>query len=299
MSKLLDQLRRLVEDPPPAYAFELSEDGISFAVRGGKQAEEVHFRPFGFDVLSVSPVKDNMVAPEAFAGMVQSLVPPQMHKKRRDAALILPDYCARIAVLDFDSFPTDRDEQLALVRFRMKKTVPFDMDSAAVNFQQNKTGGKKTEVVVAAAAVEIVAKYEAPFRAAGYQTGYVTTSILASMDLMPPDGLNLCAKLSGKALTVAVCRGRQPKLVRCVELGSFTAEEIMGVLYPTSAYAEDELGERPQRMLTCGFTRLTPGVRTQCEDEMGLPFESLDSIWGPAGETNAGLLGWLQSQEAA
>lgn len=299
MANLLDQLRRLVEDPPPAYAFELSEDGIAFAVRSGKQAEEVHFRPFGFDVLAVSPVKDNMVAPEAFAGMVQSLVPPQMHRKRRDAALILPDYCARIAVLDFDSFPADRDEQLALVRFRMKKTVPFDMDSAAVNYQQIKTGGKKTEVVVAAAAVEIVAKYEAPFRAAGYQPGYVTTSILASMDLMPAEGLNLCAKLSGKALTVAVCRGRQPKLVRCVELDGLTAEEITGVLYPTLAYAEDELGERPQRMLTCGFTRLTPGVRTQCEDEMGIAMETLDSIWGPAGETNAGLLGWLQSQEAA
>ena len=30
-----------------------------------------------------------------------------MGRKRRDVALILPDYCTRIAVLDFDSFPGD------------------------------------------------------------------------------------------------------------------------------------------------------------------------------------------------
>jgi hypothetical protein len=34
------------------------------------------------------------------------------------AAVILPDYCARVAVLDFDAFPDDPEEQQALVRFR-------------------------------------------------------------------------------------------------------------------------------------------------------------------------------------
>ena len=42
-----------------------------------------------------------------------------VEKKRREAALILPDYCARVAVLDFDSFPADPKEQLSLVRFRL------------------------------------------------------------------------------------------------------------------------------------------------------------------------------------
>ena len=55
-------------------------------------------------------------------------------KKRRPAAVILPDYAARVSVLDFDSFPSSPEEQLSLVRFRVKKTIPFDIDSAAVSY---------------------------------------------------------------------------------------------------------------------------------------------------------------------
>ncbi len=31
--------------------------------------------------------------------------------------LILPDYAARVSVLDFDAFPTSPEEQLSLIRF--------------------------------------------------------------------------------------------------------------------------------------------------------------------------------------
>ena len=46
---------------------------------------------------------------------------PSPKRKRRDVALILPDYCTRIAVLDFDNFPSDPKEQVSLVRFRLKE----------------------------------------------------------------------------------------------------------------------------------------------------------------------------------
>ena len=55
--------------------------------------------------------------------------------------LILPDYCARVAVLDFDTFPSDPAEQLALVRFRIKKSVPFDVDSAIVSYVEQPRPG--------------------------------------------------------------------------------------------------------------------------------------------------------------
>jgi len=294
---LLDQLKSLVEDPPPTYIFELCEAGIAHA-RRGKGSPELGFSPFPAPVLQVSPVKENVFNAELLGAHVASLIPANGNgKKRREAALILPDYCTRIAILDFDSFPKEPNDQLALVRFRMKKTVPFDMDAAAVSFQTRKGTGKTTEVLVAAAASEIVSKYEAPFRVAGYQTGFVTTSMLAALDLLPKIGLQVCAKISGQTMSVAVCEGRQPKLVRCVEMDNFGAEEVMGVLYPTFAYAEDELKHRPARMFTCGFDRLEPAVLASCAAEMGLTFEPLGSRWGATEECNAGLLGWLQAQE--
>ena len=75
-------------------------------------------------------------------------------------------------MLDFDSFPKDPAEQNTLVRFRVKKSVPFDVDSAAVAYHvQPRPGSKTLDVVVVVTALEIIARYEAPFRAAGLQPG--------------------------------------------------------------------------------------------------------------------------------
>ena len=48
------------------------------------------------------------------------------------------------------------------------------------------------------------ARYEAPFRAAGFHPGYVTTSALAALNLVPDSGVTVFAKLSGHTLTVVV-----------------------------------------------------------------------------------------------
>src|ERR1700680_815151 len=118
----MTSLASILQDPPPAYAFELSEAGIAFA-RVADPAQ-VTFTPLQSGVLLVSPSHDNLHQPQVVQDRIHALAPPNGHRKRR-AALILPDYCARIAVLDFDDFPTDQQDQIALLRFRMKKSVPF------------------------------------------------------------------------------------------------------------------------------------------------------------------------------
>ena len=60
------------------------------------------------------------------------------------------------------------------------------------------------DVVVVMAPLEIVARYEAPFRAAGMNPGLVTTSSLAALELAPEAGLSVLAKLTGRVLTVLV-----------------------------------------------------------------------------------------------
>lgn len=289
---LLDQLAALVDEPPPAYAFELSAAGVAWAVRGDrKSGSQVAFKPWESGVLNVSPITGNVLQPDVFLSAIAGLHAAN-GKRRRNVALILPDYCARIAVLDFDSFPTEPEEQLALVRFRLKKTVPFDVDSAAVNYHTQKSQGKRLEVVVAAAAHEIVARYESPFRQSGYNPGFVTTSILASLDLLPHDGLQVLTKLAGRVLTVAVCEGRQPKLVRCVELPDLTPDDVKAMLFPTLAYSEDTLGRHPERLFVCGLGDDAGELLA----EWRIPVEPLRSPWGPVNETNSGLLGWLQAQ---
>ncbi len=142
---LVHRIRRLVEDPPPEFVFELSEAGIAWArCRGARQ---VAFEPLEQDVLSVSPLRDNILRPEALSERVRKIVHPNGQRRRRRAVLILPDYCARVAVLEFDSFPADANEQLSLIRFRMRKTVPFDLDSAVIRYQAHEGYWKGKEKI--------------------------------------------------------------------------------------------------------------------------------------------------------
>ncbi|MEZ5402884.1 MAG: hypothetical protein R2729_24620 [Bryobacteraceae bacterium] len=307
---LFDQIRAslpalpsFLDDPPPAYAFEISAGGVAHAVRPAKRGQppEIGFRPFESEVLAISPVNDNVLHADAFAAHVAALL--RLNGRRRDAAVILPDYCARVAILDFDSFSGNKEEQLSLVRFRMKKTVPFDLDTAAVSYHARKAANGHTEAVVVAAARDIVTRYEAPFRAAGFNPGLVTTSTLAALDLLPASGLAILTKLAGPVLTVALCDGRDPKLVRCVELADMNLDEVMAVLYPTVAFAEDTLGRRPDRIVACGFGGGAPiGMDVQslanaCVADLSLETELLRSTWGPAHAHDAGLLGWFSAQE--
>src|SRR5690348_5708488 len=175
---MLNRFKSLLQEPPPVMAFEISEAGIA-AARIGARAE-TEFRPLKPGVLSVSPLKENVTDPDEFVMAVRALSGAQPSRRRRDVALILPDFCTRMTVLDFDEFPSDHKEQLSLVRFRLKRSVPFDVESAAMSYIPQTRPDKKYDVLVVVAPLEIVARYEAPFRSAGMNPGFVTTSSLAA-----------------------------------------------------------------------------------------------------------------------
>jgi type IV pilus assembly protein PilM len=293
---LLESIARLFRDPPPAHIFEVSPQCLAY-VRA-ESPQDIQYREFAPGVVKVSPLKDNIQQPEAFTRAIESLssvLPPA--KKPRPAALILPDYAARLQVLDFDTFPSNPEEQQALVRFRMKKSIPFDVESAAVSYYQQPSSSKKVEVVAASMSLEIAGRYEAPFRAAGFHPGLVTTSALAALSLAPREGLNMIAKLSPGTLTVLVSDGDSLRLVRCVELEDGSLDELTALMHPTLVYVEDEWKRRPDRLLLCGFGPDTQQVAAVWQQELGVAAEVLQSNYGTPTRLNAGLLGYLQGAQ--
>lgn len=297
---LWKSLSRLIQDPPPEHVFELSGAGVAYAHAG-----ETGFEPLPAGALKISPAEDNVIRPETVAAALSRALPPNPGKKRRPAAILLPDAAARISVLDFDSFPDAPDEQISLVRFRLKKTIPFDIDSAAVSYYRqpgaslSKASGKadgkgKVEVVAVTVALEVLARYEALFRNAGYHPGEVTISALAALSLYRDAEPAVLAKLASNALTVVVVANGRLKLFRCLELEESSQEEIMSVLHPTFAYAEDELGTPVRKLILCGFDQ--PDQRWPA----GAPWkiEPLRSRFGAANAHNAGLYGYLEGAAA-
>ena len=274
-------------------AFEISEAGVA-AARIGARAE-VAFHPLHPGVLDVSPLKENIADPDELFMAVRDLAGAQGSRKRRDVALIVPDFATRIAVLDFDEFPSDPKEQLSLVRFRLKRSVPFDVESAAVSYWPQAHAGKKCDTIVVVAPLEIVSRYEAPFRAAGLNPGFVTVSAIAALELATDGDLSVLVKVAGRALSVVVRQNSVVKLVRCLEVPSAAWEDIAAVLLPTLVFIEDNLGARADRLILCGFGTQTDEAQRRFQSELGVAVEPLRSAWGMPAEHNAGLLGYLRS----
>jgi type IV pilus assembly protein PilM len=269
-------LTKILRDPPPEFAFEITADGI--AMSRTKPPATVQYQPLAPGAVTPSPVKDNIADPAAFAEAVTRLVPAGSSRGRRTAALILPDNALRITVLDFETIPAKEEERQSLIRFRMRKTLPFDIDEAA--FSYHIQPGNK--VIAAVAPVEIVARYEAPFRAVGLHPGFVTSSSLALMELLPSKGSILVAHRSPGALTVLALNDGVLTLARSLELTS--EAEIFEDLYPTLIYLEDQTNHRPDKLIFVGPVSDLP----QLSADLNIPAEPRDL-------PHPGLQGYLSS----
>jgi type IV pilus assembly protein PilM len=284
----LSNITRLTKEPAPSHVFELSEAGIAFSRHG-----QTGFQPFEPGTLAVTPLQDNVLRPEAVTAAIQRIAPSSGAKKRRPAALILPDHAARVSLLDFDSFPASPEEQQALVRFRIKKTIPYEIDSAAIRYWAQPpsasgklNGAKRTDVVAVTVALEVLARYEALFRSSNFHPGEVTTSSLAALNLHKETGAAVIAKLAGNILTIMAQTDGRLRLFRCLEVDPESDEDMLSILFPTFAYVEDELGEPVRKLVLCGFQHVPAGLNMEVT--------ALKSRSGTAGPFNAGLLGYLE-----
>jgi Tfp pilus assembly protein PilN len=278
---LSSSIKNLLKDPPPEFAFDIAPNGIAMSRTRPPAATQRVLLPPG--VLIPSPVKDNVHDADELAAAVKALVPTAAGRSRRGAALILPDNSLRLAVLDFETLPEKEDERLSLIKFRLRKTLPFDVDEAALStFVQ--PGGKK--VVAAVAPLEIVARYEAPFRAAGLQPGLVTCASLTLLELLPRKGSLLVAHRAPGSLSVLALKDGVLTLARTLELD--TLDEISADLYSTLIYLEDQTGERPEKLILAGFGSDAESAATRLAVELDIAAEALPV-------ENPGLAGYLKS----
>ncbi len=64
--------------------------------------------------------------------------------RSKDVIAILPDAAVRVVLLDFDTLPASREEAEAVVRFRLKKSLPFDVDKAKISYQSQTSHNRIT-----------------------------------------------------------------------------------------------------------------------------------------------------------
>jgi type IV pilus assembly protein PilM len=300
---LLGKLQGWIKEPPPEYLFEITEHGVAWAQTRDPAQARTQFMPE--KIFAVSPSATNLVRYDAFRGILPKI--GNGGPARAKAALAIPDYASRMAVLDFEEFPTDPDQRLALVRFRLRKSVPFPIDEAQLScsVQGGSQAQSRVEVLAVAIARPILDEYEQVLRQQGFHVGVVVPSSLAALSLCPtePEGLTLFARASGMILSLILLEQNHLRIVRCIDLSSETEPDagiatVTTLLQQTVAYAEDELGQRVRQLVLCGFGGHAGVIGSIFEDEFGLAWEPLRSRFGTVSQDNAGLFG-LAEQYAA
>jgi type IV pilus assembly protein PilM len=280
-----DSILGILRDPPPEFVFEVAADGI--AVSRTRPPASIQHATLNPGVIAPSPVKENILDPVAFADAVRQLTPPSNSRRKRGATLILPDNCVRIAVLDFDALPEKEEERRPLINFRLRKSVPFDIDEAALSYFPQ--AGKK--VIVALAPSEIVAHYETAFRSAGLHPGLVTVSSLAMLDLLPVTGSLVLAHHSPGALTVIAMSDSVVTIARTLEIGGDDTDpldEAVAAIYPTLAYIEDQNRARPEKLFIAGFGEQSESSSIRLSAELEIAVEAIRDPY-------PGLAGYLAS----
>jgi type IV pilus assembly protein PilM len=173
--------------------------------------------------------------------------------KTREVTLVVPDAAVRVLLLDFDELPAKAAEALPVVRFRLKKLLPFDADGAAVSYQVMATSRGVLQVMAVAMPSEVLADYESVVREAGFEPGAILPSTLAALAGLP-EGEHpvLVVNAGGEGVTTAIVKGTLLLLHRTVDLAGDVGAELVGEARVTNPVAETSISAIAARLASAG-----------------------------------------------
>ncbi|MGA3033774.1 MAG: hypothetical protein ABSD70_10855 [Terracidiphilus sp.] len=244
---------------PPA-AVEISPEGVLAAASAGRGAECVYaFAPLAPGIVTPAIEGTNLRSPGDVSKAIRSAL-DELAPRKHAVTLVLPDALVRVFVLDFDSLPAKPAEAVSVVRFRLRKMVPFEVEHAGVSYQVLSQTETECKLLAAIVPGPVLAEYEAAVRAAGYEPGAVLSSTLAALEAVDEMEAVMAANLSTLAITTAIVNGQDLLLYRTLDLPQDPRQrlyEIQRSIAVASAYYEDKLGSRPRRLHYAG---VVPGA---------------------------------------
>ncbi len=260
MAAILDKARTKVTagaqtgGRPPA-AVEVAPEGVLAAAQSSAGSAPTYaYVALPAGALTPGIEGTNVHAPDVVAAAIRAAL-DELSPRKRSVTLVLPDTIVRVFVLDFDAFPAKAAEALPVLRFRLRKMVPFDVEHAGVSYQILSENKSECRVLAAILPGTVLAEYEAAVRTAGYEPGAVLPASLAALETVDSLDAVLIANLSRQAITTTIASGEDLLLYRTLDLPEDPAlrlEEIQRSIAVAAAYFEDKLQARPGRLYYSG-----------------------------------------------
>ena len=311
--------QRLWMNPALGWGCEIAPAGVSvMRWDGARGPAPARWRPLTEGAVEASPLRENLLRPEevrqALAGCMEALGRPNGAAERpADMALVIPDPAARVFFLTFDSLPRRPAQALPLIRWKLKKSVPFDIETSTVSYVAQRTA-EEWQVLAVVSPEVIIRQYEELAASLGLRARFVTLSTLGTLGLVTGSqdaaGASesvLLAKYSPPSLTITILHQGSVCLFRTIAITEAAAESgarpeawtnILEAVHPSVAYFQDNFGAPLRQAYLCGLGENSAAIAESLSKELGLAARPLleSSETSPGGWSDGRQDGWDTAQ---
>jgi type IV pilus assembly protein PilM len=187
-------------------------------------------------------VVDRVAVTAAIRGALEQ-IGERANTRDANLTLVIPDSAVRVLLLDFEALPSREAEALPLVRFRLKKLLPFDADEAMVTYQVMSTSKGVVRVLAVAIPRDVLSEYETAAREAGFEPGCVLPSTLACLAAVDDAEPALLVNANPIGVTAAIVRDGVLLLHRSVDLQERSVTTAMPLAGLPLVDVEETAGE--------------------------------------------------------
>jgi len=259
--------------PPPSVAVEIGAGRVTAVVLGtvdgapAVTAQATERLPDG--LVAPSLTTPNLTDKAAVTAAVQRVL-REVGVSRGRAAVVVPDGAAKVSVVRVAKVPAKAEDLAQLVRWQVRKSVPFPIEQSQVSWTPGVTDAGGTDYIVTVARQDIVQDYEEAVAAAGVQVGLVDLAtfnlvnlVLAGDDAGTAPGDWLLVHVTPDASTMAIVRDGALLLFRHRPVDGEGSLSDLG--HQTAMYYEDRLGGRGLSRAVVAARDVGPGVRGDLE----------------------------------
>lgn len=258
---------------------EIATDYVAAARFQQRSVEAWAVRPLAAGAVRPAPMADNIADHAAVQQALQQVV-GAVGEGERACVLLVPDLLARVSLLDFDQWPGRSEEADGLLRWRLKKDLPFDVNQAALAYQVQPGRSAAHEVLAVASLHSLVHQYESCAEALGLHPGWVTPSTLAALGCLDGggEGARLLVKRDQNSLGLAIVHGNNIRLFRCLPLaaaGGLESDALFEKVYPAVVFFQDQWEQPLREVLLLGLEQWEGTLARRFQEEAGCPARSL------------------------
>jgi hypothetical protein len=256
--------------------------------------------------ISLSMTQPNVVEPVAFRETIQSLLERAGIPLAGTIGLVLPDPVARVYLMPAaDVSGKDSAETEEMIRFRLRKAVPFDIKDArlAIALPGPEVKEGEGQVIAVAIARGVLEGYEQALGALGLHVGLVELSglaILSAIEGARPPGDHLVVNWDEGYVSLLLSRAGQLVLARTLTGEAATSrEDVVREAANTVLYYQEKLGGAGLDSVIIRSAVLPPHAAAELlREPVGLVPEVLDP-WAGAEAADGGLHGQAVAGAAA